>query len=541
MDLATQGADLTVTPEAVACDPRVGTMLGPYRILECIGDGGMGRVYRAEHVHLERPAAIKFLLTRFATDEEAVSRFLQEAKTVNRVRHPNLIDIYDYFVEHEQALVAYVMELLTGRSLRDAMVQDTLGMARILPIARQLCGALHAVHGVGIVHRDLKPENVYLIEGADGAEVVKVLDFGVAKFTRGQVTHRTQAGMAMGSPWYMAPEQARGANVDHRADVYSFGVILYELLTGRVPFPGDTYAAVLGGHLGKTPPPLRRRDGWIPPDAVSGFVLRCLEKDPTARPADMDAAWQELAEAAGPQFAGAWATPAGLRVGRTPRLSRITLPLTGSDPPLRLTPVEGAPEVAGEGPSESRLPVAIPPTTELVVAIVPSDGPSNGPSNRPSNRPGEGPPAPIPAVVLRPLPRKAWRVPLWGWAAVGALVALVALLGATSRRPSPTAAVPVATPQPAPSAARLLGLAQQVPALAATDPAPASPPVPLAHEALAQAAPAPAPAATPNPPTAAPHATPRAHPARSAAARGPARPKPEPARNTRDAILDPFQ
>jgi len=280
-----------------------GAMLGPYRILECIGDGGMGRVYRAEHVELGRPAAIKFLLSYYAADPEAVLRFQQEAKAVNMVRHENLVDIYDVFVEPERGIRAYVMELLSGRSLRDAMVQEALGLRTVLSITRQIASALHAVHGAGIVHRDLKPENIYLCAGAGGEAVVKVLDFGVAKFTRGEVPYQTGSGTVLGSPWYMAPEQARGQPVDHRADVYSLGVLLYEMLTGCVPFPGYSLALVVQGHIAEVPPPLRRRDGWEPPAAISAAVLRCLEKDPAARPPDMAAAWRGLAMAAEPRIA----------------------------------------------------------------------------------------------------------------------------------------------------------------------------------------------------------------------------------------------
>ena len=525
MDLALQRTDEPGAPfdQSAEPDPRVGATLGPYRIFECIGDGGMGQVYRAEHIQLERPAAIKFLMPRFAVDQEAVSRFLEEARTVNRVRHPNLIDIHDYFVEHDRALVAYVMELLTGRSLRDAMVHETLGLAKILPIARQISSALQAVHAVGIVHRDLKPENVFLVEGPDGSDVVKILDFGVAKFTRGQVTHKTQAGMAMGSPWYMAPEQARGALVDHRADVYSFGVILYELLTGRVPFPGETYANVLAGHLTKTPPPLRRTDGWVPPDAVSGVVLRCLEKEPTARPHDMDLAWQELAEAAGPQFASNWATPAALRAGRTPRPSRVTLPLT-SESPFRLTPVEGA--RGGASATDKSLPVAVSTTSDLVIEIEPSKDTA---------------PVPIPAAVLRAEPGLSRR-PTWGWAVAGAVLGLAGVAWMASRQGGATAApiaighrearsAPVAAPLPPP---------QEIARVATAEPpAPATPkPFPVA------AVPALAPS-DPKPQAAAPASVPRRVPARrstrQAATRSGSSRKDAPPRDARDEIIDPFR
>ena len=527
MEAAALDADAPGTaPEAFAAeaDPRVGSVLGPYRIQECIGDGGMGRVYRAQHVHLERTVAIKFLLPRFAVDLEAVSRFLEEAKTVNRVRHPNLIDIYDYFVDHDQALVAYVMELLTGRSLRDAMTVDTMGMAHILPITRQITSALQAVHAVGIVHRDLKPENVYLCDGGEAGDIVKVLDFGVAKFTRGQVTHKTQVGMAMGSPWYMAPEQARGAVVDPRADVYSLGVILYELLTGRVPFAGDTYANVLAGHLTKPPPPLRRRDGWVPPDAVSGVVLRCLEKDPQARPADMESAWNELADAAGPQFAAAWTTPAGMRVGRTPKSSRMTLPLVGSDPPLRLTPIEGEPVLHAESPSESCLPMVVPPPTELVIALEPSV---------------EGAPTPIPAVVLRPLPLRSRGMPVWGWAMMGAVVGFALLALFAVRRPPATPALVVEPPAPVQMHAAAAPLPPPAPR-----PEPDPPVVPIAEAPTPDLAGAPV-----APPV--PKAAPAVHPATRSASRSRAsrassprsaapRPGTRPV-NSRDAIIDPFR
>jgi eukaryotic-like serine/threonine-protein kinase len=285
----------------VVSDDYTGTTLGPYRVHECIGDGGMGRVYRAEHVDLRRPVAIKFLLPRYAADPETVSRFLQEARAVNMVRHANLVDIYDVFEDPARGIRAYVMELLNGRSLRDAMMEKPLELGAILAIARQIASALHAVHQVGVVHRDLKPENVYLCPGV-GGDVVKVLDFGIAKFTRGDAPYRTRVGTPMGSPWYMAPEQATGKKVDERSDVYALGVLLYELLTGTVPFPSDNFPGVLLGHISEPPPPMRRHDGWEPPAALGAAVLRFLEKDPAARPADMAAAWRDLANAAGPEI-----------------------------------------------------------------------------------------------------------------------------------------------------------------------------------------------------------------------------------------------
>jgi serine/threonine protein kinase len=445
------------------------------------------------------------------------------------------------------------MELLTGRCLREAMVHDMLGLARILPIARQISGALQAVHAVGIVHRDLKPENVYLCDDGEGGDLIKILDFGVAKFTRGEVTHKTQAGMAMGSPWYMAPEQARGANVDPRADVYSLGVMLYELLTGRVPFAGDSYAAVLSGHLSKPPPPLRRRDGWVPPEALSRVVLRCLEKEPDARPADMESAWQELADAAGPQYTAACTTPARLRFGRTPRSSRVTLPLTGSDPPIRLTPIEGEPVVpAGNGPSDSGLPVALSSPTELAVLtpnaeldleIKPS--PDLAVEVTPSV---EGAPEPFPSLVLGPSPRRR-RLSLWVLAALGATVGFVGgtlmltqgpetVASASASAPhSPAAAQTASNPPPTPPSE-----APQATAAAAPVPSPETTvePRPRAASKRRRERPASEPKAR-TPRRQPPRARPTAKPRRPTASKSPSRDLLPPPRESRDAILDPFR
>jgi len=258
---------------------RSGEVLGAYELVRFLGEGGMGEVWLARHVRLGREVAIKLLKPEFAAHPDVVQRFFQEARVVNDIDHPHIVQILD-FVE-EPGRVYCVMELLEGRTLAElSATEGPLGLARTCDVLAQVCDALEAAHQRHVVHRDIKPENVFVTRGPDGGDFVKVLDFGIAR--RATEAGRTQAGMVLGTPQYMAPEQAAGRAVDARADLYAVGVTLFEVLSHQ------SVASV-------APTPVTRtaRGEAVPP-ALTQLIAACLELDPARRPASAAAAAQVL-------------------------------------------------------------------------------------------------------------------------------------------------------------------------------------------------------------------------------------------------------
>jgi len=263
-------------------DPYIGTILGErYRIIQKLGAGGMGAVYLAEHVVIERKVAIKILSQDFATKADLVQRFIQEARAAAKIGHENIVEVYD-FGETASGSVFFAMEYLEGRDLASLIQQaSALDAKRVRPIVLQICRALSAAHTKQIIHRDLKPENIYLIEREGRADFVKILDFGIAKITNVEEGggRLTRAGMIFGTPEYMSPEQARGEVPDHRVDIYALGCILYEMLTGKVPFQADSFMGTLTKHMFEMPEPPSRRARWPIPQDLELICMRAIEKD----------------------------------------------------------------------------------------------------------------------------------------------------------------------------------------------------------------------------------------------------------------------
>ncbi len=259
-----------------------GTVLGPYSIRELLGSGGMGEVYRARDTRLKREVAVKVLPENMADNPEVLARFEREAQSVAALSHPNILAIHDF--GREKDVYFAVMELLEGETLRERMERAQLGSAKALEIAQQIVRGLVAAHNKGIVHRDLKPENIFLT--TDG--IVKILDFGLAK--QNSVLHsldsetaaptlgHSQPGAVMGTLGYMSPEQVRGRLVDQRSDIFSFGTLLYEMLSGRSPFSGESSADVMSAILLEDPPVCTSTQSAISL-ALDRVVGRCLEKD----------------------------------------------------------------------------------------------------------------------------------------------------------------------------------------------------------------------------------------------------------------------
>jgi serine/threonine-protein kinase len=261
------------------------TLAGRYMLVRGIGQGGMGAVYEAEHTGLGKRVAVKLLLDTYSDDREVLARFHQEARTASRIGHENIIDILDIGDHDGRSFI--VMEFLEGHDLRHATRDVRGGMAveRACHIVRQIARALDAAHAKDVIHRDMKPENVFLTTRSGARDFVKIMDFGISKIkaAHDSQVRLTQTGAVIGTPLYMAPEQALGSpDIDQRADIYSLGVMMYELFTGRPPFEAPTYLALMAQHLNEPPRPPRALRGDLPP-LVEKTILRALEKDPARR------------------------------------------------------------------------------------------------------------------------------------------------------------------------------------------------------------------------------------------------------------------
>jgi len=270
-------------------DAMIGRQVGSYRIAKLLGEGGMGAVYLGEHPAIGSKVAIKMLHAQYAAKPAIVERFFNEARSVNLIGHDNIVKILDFDVT-EEGRHYFVMEFLHGRALQ-ALLQpgEPLPLERAGPILLQCCRALQAAHERGIVHRDFKPDNVFLVEQAGRRDVVKLVDFGIAKLAADSGGGMTQPGTVMGTPAYMSPEQAAGeATIDARSDVYSLGVTMFQMATGRLPFAdaGPSFGKILVAHL-QQPPPLPRSIEPGVPEELERIVLRTLEKKPEDRYASM--------------------------------------------------------------------------------------------------------------------------------------------------------------------------------------------------------------------------------------------------------------
>ena len=296
---------------------RVGTVVGNYRLTDVLGRGGMGTVYKGEHVYIGRQVALKVLHERFARYEEAVKRFLREARAASSINHPNIVDVMDFGPLGDGDGVYFAMEFIEGERLEDVIERDApLALHRAITILSQIASALAAAHEQGIVHRDLKPENVmltrrpgrrdlvhahqdpsggqrFVIEPEGSYDFVKILDFGIAKVLEPDAADHsvgTAVGTIIGTPAYMSPEAAKGLpDVDHRADIYALGVIFYDLLTGHPPFEGGAPVEILSRQIGEAPiPPRQAAPEAEIAEAAERLILRALEKDPARRHQSME-------------------------------------------------------------------------------------------------------------------------------------------------------------------------------------------------------------------------------------------------------------
>src|SRR3954469_4519171 len=359
-------------------DLLIGQTIGNYLVTQKLGEGGMGSVYLAEHPSIGKKVALKVLHSEFSTNQEVTGRFFHEAKAVNDIGHPNIVDIVDYGILQtaggREQLVYFIMEYLAGLTLSQLIrAEAPLPPERALGIALQVADALSASHRCGIVHRDLKPDNIILSQRGRERDFVKLLDFGIAKLSSGSAaSSQTKTGLLMGTPAYMSPEQCEGRNdkVDWRTDVYALGIVMYEMLTGRVPFQGEGYGEILVQHLTRPPaPPSQIR---MLPAHVEVVVLKALEKRADLRYPTMD------------EFMRAMSDPVGYveaNGGVSGFLQRPLVPSNAPLPSVRLTPA---------------------PLTPLPGTLIAPGGVRGVAPSMPGVRPGSLPPGSLPPGSLPP-------------------------------------------------------------------------------------------------------------------------------------------
>jgi serine/threonine-protein kinase len=330
----------------------IGRSIGNYKIVRVLGEGGMGTVYLAEHPMIGKRVAVKMLRPDLGADPGLVSRFFQEARAVNEIRHPNIVDISD-FGHTSDGIVYFVMELMEGQSLREHLTAHTsMPLDQMLPVACQVCDALAAAHRAGIVHRDLKPDNIFLVNDptTPGAVRAKLFDFGVAKLLgeqEKQVGHKTMAGSVVGTPFYMSPEQALCHDVTAASDIYSMGVVMYEMITGRLPFHAKQLVILLNAILKQDVPTAQpHAPAWL-----DRLLQRCLEKNAEERPRSMEEVIHALN--VGDGGAGDQETALGATMAASVAVRRVSAQLTVSGRASQSRTTEGP------RPSQPRITKAV--------------------------------------------------------------------------------------------------------------------------------------------------------------------------------------
>ena len=402
-------------------DPLVGKVFdGRYEILARIGEGGMGVVYKARQVSIDRVIAIKVLNPQMASDQQWVQRFSNEAKACSRLQHPNTIRMFD-FGQTSDGRFFMTMEFLEGNVLRAAINNQPMAPNRVMKVLIQCCASLAEAHAIGIIHRDIKPDNVFLLNMAGSPDFVKLLDFSVAKLLQEGGQMKTQAGVVFGTPQYMSPEQGRGLPLDARSDLYALGILGYEMLTGRVPFNDDNPMTVLQMHLRSEVPPM-------PPSVpanVQNVIKRALDKEPGRRYQSAGEMMQhcqqvfaELSGGVGIGVAGGGAPKTMIAPGpgmpggpqMPPGMAPPGMMPPGMAPPPGMMPPGMAPPPGAPGwnPQQMPQPAGPPPgapgwnaagagaAQKTMIAGMPAPGYPGGPGGPPPGAPGGYPPPAAP-------------------------------------------------------------------------------------------------------------------------------------------------
>jgi len=372
-----------VQPKEPQSDPMIGrTIAGRYRLLEKIGQGGMGAVYKGQHIKMNRITAIKLLTSELVSNQEFIARFQREAEMASQIDHPNAVSIYD-FGEAEDGLIYLAMEFVNGKPLSAVLRKEgTLALDRVVRIAKQAAEALNAAHDLGIIHRDFKPDNIMICDKPGRPDWVEVVDFGIAKraVADAQQAGLTQAGFVLGTPLYMSPEQVAGEELDPRSDLYSLALVVYEMLTCALPFDGATTQSQMVKRLLEPPKPLSLiRPQLALPPAVESVIMRALAR----KPQDRHSSTRDFGEA----------------LERAARSEPITQPQRGvTNPqqgPTHLTPnppVDNRPRptpITPSRPAGTPPPMTGPPRPNYNQPVAQRPGPAPMPYNTPYPQPGQ--------------------------------------------------------------------------------------------------------------------------------------------------------
>jgi len=372
----------------------IGTVVnGRYEIVEHLGSGGMGSVFKARQIAMDRMVALKLLHAHYASNKQAVARFNREMQVTAKIEHPNTIRVYD-FGQTEDGRIFLAMEFLEGHTLSKALSHgEPMGSERLVHIGVQIGKALAAAHSDGIVHRDLKPDNVMLLDRYGERDFVKVLDFGIARFMDDQSrTQLTAEGAVVGTPIYMSPEQATGGALDHRTDLYSFGVMLFEMATGRVPFDAPTTISLMVKHVQEDPPRPSDFAPGLVPEPIETLILQMLAKNPAARPTSANEVVRQLEAAIAP--VGALAADTWVQTGLGETQEGDAVDASHTSTAQRPADVSTRPGSAREPAApRSRLPFLLGVGGVVVAAIVAVvvvvAGGDSTPSPPPETRAGE--------------------------------------------------------------------------------------------------------------------------------------------------------
>jgi len=376
-------------------DPYIGKVIdGRYEIQQRVGEGGMGVVYKARQMSIDRIIALKMLNQQMQGDQTWVQRFYNEAKACSRLQHPNTIRMFD-FGQTQDGRLFMTMEFLDGVSLRDALQRGPLAPQRVVKILIQCCASLAEAHSIGIIHRDIKPDNVFLLNMAGSPDFVKLLDFSVAKLLEGD-RMKTQAGVVFGTPQYMSPEQGRGLPLDARSDLYALGVLAFEMLTGNVPYNDDNAMTVIQMHLHGAVPPMPDSV----PYSVQSIVRRAMEKEPARRYQSagemMTHAQQVFAEMnSGGVAVGGGGVPRTVIASNPQQLMGQPAPGQGMMPPGMQPPGQmpygGPPQMGGLAPPQQGGYASAPQAKTMIAQSPFQGGPMPG---QPGPMPGQGGPMP---------------------------------------------------------------------------------------------------------------------------------------------------